>query len=162
MRYSYLFENKISTETVQELINTVHGYEEVDLYVMTEGGEIAAMTALVDYLNRRKESVKIYIKDYCMSAGTILLTDFKGDIELCEDLDFLMFHVWDYKEYNLRHATKHDRIIKKQFAKGNEEFSKKLKNLGLNQKEVSKFLKGKDVVIYRKDFNRINLSPEWK
>jgi hypothetical protein len=39
--------------------------------------------------------------------------------------------------------------------------AKKFLDLGLTKSEIKEYKEGKDVVLYRKDFNRLNINKKW-
>jgi len=119
------------------------------------------MDYLIHYLNKRKNEITVYLIGEIISAGTKLLTDFKGKIILHEGLDFIMFHKWDRKIYTLRKSNFIDNsILVKYTDEENKKFSKKLKKLGLTKKQLKKYNKGKDVVIYKENFNQLNINND--
>jgi len=156
MRYTKIFSDSIDKEAVQGLIDSIHDKENVDLVFSTWGGEISTMKCLVNYLNTRGD-VKITLIDEVSSAGTLLLTDFTGEIELSPNLDFILFHAWDRESYSIRKGLINDNILRQQTLEENKVHSKALKRIGLTDKECKQILKGKDVILYKKDFKRLKL-----
>ena len=156
MRISIMFDNKITIETVQELIDNLHKHSEADLWFSTSGGEASSMRVLVNYLNTRPE-VKIYIQDCLQSAGTQLLTDYKHQLEITNDCDFILFHAVDRESYKIRKQYICANKIEKQDRQENKKYTKKLLKIGFTDKQVEKFLKGKDVIFYKKDFKKLKL-----
>ncbi len=68
-----------------------------------------------------------------------------------------MFHFFDRESYNLRKRSLDKKLTKQDF-KGNKIFAKKLKEKGfLTDKQIEKFLKGKDVYVYKKQFKKWRL-----
>lgn len=127
---------------------------EIDLWFSTSGGFTNNMFYLIDYLNCRKDEISLTITNELMSAGTLLLTDFKGKIRH-RDLEFILFHVFDREKYSHRENKPADKF-KRQDKKTNRKFAKKLleKEI-LNEKQISKFLKGKDILLYKKEINKL-------
>ncbi len=157
-RYTYYFDEDINKETVQNLIDKLHGCPAIDLYVSTGGGFVSSMKALIHFLNSCKD-VNIYLTNYIASAGTFLLTDCIHPIILTEDLDFILFHMLDAPiENQFRKHPVDFKITYEQLKTLNNIWSEKYKALGLNKKEIVEFLKGNDVVLYQKDFNRLKLN----
>lgn len=156
--YTHFFSKKINVENVNNLIEILEGKDEVELWLSTHGGETTSMEVLVSYLNNFKGTLKLIITDQLQSAGTMLLTDYKRPLEL-RSLDFILFHLTDRLRYPLRKgAGKFDDILQRQDFEYNLGVAKKLKNLGLNKKELKRFLLGKDIIYYQKDFYKLNIN----
>lgn len=160
-RYVYHFDNQIDWESVQELIDILSQHEKIDLFFTTEGGEIAEVRVLIHYLNTRKDDIDIYLTDVIMSAGTFLLTDYHGKIILTESLDCILFHKTDRQVYTRRQQFVSIPILLEQLDNDNELMAKKFLDLGLTKSEIKEYKEGKDVVLYRKDFNRLNINKKW-
>lgn len=159
-RYTYIFDDDIDQETIQNCIDAIHMHPEVDLFFSTQGGETCMMDAFINYLNLRQDEITVHLTDAVASAGTFLLTDFKGEIVLTENLEWLMFHQTDRLTYSNRKSFFNETVLKKQLIEYNKKYSKKFKELGLTDKEIKAYNSGKDVFLYRKDFNRLNLKRE--
>ena len=158
-RHTQIFDEEIDSETVQKLINELNNYTAIDLWVSTPGGSLAAMGALVHYLNKRKEDITIYLHDTLASAGTFLLTDFEGELVITEDLDFILFHLADRMAYTRRKdKTLNMAELGRQLDIINSKRCAKYRELGLTEAEITKYNKGKDVILYRKDFHRLNIN----
>ena len=157
-RYTYIFDNEITLETVQDCIDAIHIHPEVDLFFSTQGGETCMMDAFINYLNLRQEEITIHLTDAIASSGAFLLTDFKGEIILTDNLEWIMFHKADRLTYSSRRSFFNETILKKQLDEYNNKYSKKFQQLGLSDKEIKAYNSGKDVFLYRKDFNRLNLN----
>jgi len=156
MRYTKIFSDGIDKETVQELIDSIHDKENVDLIFSTWGGEISTMKHLISYLNSRID-VKVILTEEVSSAGTLLLTDFIGEVVLHESLDFILFHAWDRQSYSIRKGLINDSILRRQTLEENKLHVKALRRIGLTDKECKQIFKGKDVILYKKDFKRLKL-----
>jgi hypothetical protein len=157
-RYTYIFDDEITLETVQNCIDAIHIHPEVDLFFSTQGGETCMMDAFINYLNLRQEEITIHLTDAVASSGAFLLTDFKGVIILTDNLEWIMFHKADRLTYSSRRSFFNETILKKQLDEYNNKYSKKFQDLGLSDKEIKAYNSGKDVFLYRKDFNRLNLN----
>ena len=158
IRHTQIFDEEIDSETVQKLINELNNYTAIDLWVSTPGGSLAAMGALIHYLNKRKEDITIYLHDTLASAGTFLLTDFEGELIITEDLDFILFHLADRMAYTRRKDnTLNMAELGRQLDIINSKRCAKYRELGLTEAEISKYNKGKDVILYRRDFHRLNI-----
>lgn len=157
-RYTYIFDDEITQETIQDCIDAIHIHPEVDLFFSTQGGETCMMDAFINYLNLRQEEITIHLTDVLASAGTFLLTDFKGEIIITDNLEWIMFHKTDRLTYSNRRSFFNEVILKKQLNEYNDKYSKKFQELGLSEKEIKAYNSGKDVFLYRKDFNRLNLN----
>lgn len=157
-RYTYIFDDEITQETIQDCIDAIHIHPEVDLFFSTQGGETCMIDAFINYLNLRQEEITIHLTDVLASAGTFLLTDFKGEIIITDNLEWIMFHKADRLTYSNRRSFFNEVILKKQLNDYNDKYSKKFQELGLSEKEIKAYNSGKDVFLYRKDFNRLNLN----
>jgi len=149
----HFFSKDITVENINELITTLDTDEKINLYFSTEGGSPSAMKFLIDFLNTK--NVEITLVDWVMSSGTLLFTDFNGKINLHEELDCILFHMFDRESYSLRKGFLNEKILTKQDLEGNKKFAEKIKNKGyLTNKQIKKFLKGEDVIIYKKTFSK--------
>lgn len=158
MRYTYYFQDCITVDTVQELIDILVQVESIDLFFTTEGGELAAMKALLHAIEQHPD-VNIYLTGYIASAGTFLLTDCTKPVYLTEDLDWILFHQGDRAvEGEFRKNTLDRNILYEQLKETNLDWSNKFKKLGLSAKEIKRFNEGDDVVLYKKDFNRLKVA----
>lgn len=154
------FQDDIDKETVTELIDKLEQYQgQINLYFSTDGGGITPMYFLIDYLNSRKDEITIHLVDELISAGTYLLTDFEGKIIIEDSLDLILFHKADRSVCTLRQNNVVDeKILVQQTEAGNKKQQEKLKLLGLNNKQLKLYSQGKDVVLYKKDFNQLKLN----
>jgi hypothetical protein len=159
-RYTFIFDDEITQESIQDCIDAIHIHPEVDLFFSTQGGETCMMDAFINYLNLRQEEITIHLTDVLASAGAFLLTDFKGEIIITDNLEWIMFHKADRLTYSNRRSFFNETILKKQLDEYNNKYSKKFQELGLSDKEIKAYNSGKDVFLYRKDFNRLNLKRE--
>ena len=159
-RYTFIFDEEITKETVQDCIDAIHIHPEVDLFFSTQGGETCVMDAFINYLNLRHEEITIHFTDAVASAGTFLLTDFKGKIIITENLEWVMFHQTDRLTYSNRRSFFNEATLKKQLNDYNSKYSKKFLELGLTDKEIKAYNSGRDVFLYRKDFNRLKLNRD--
>jgi ATP-dependent protease ClpP protease subunit len=157
-RYVYHFENEIDPENVQELIDRLTDYRAIDLFFTTLGGEAHAMRVLLHFINNHPD-IKVYLTGYIASAGTFLLIECNKEIILCEDLDWVLFHLGDRTiEGSFRKTTLDYTILTEQLKEENNKWVSKYKELGLNPKEIKRILEGDDVVLYRKDFDRLKIN----
>jgi hypothetical protein len=160
----YLFNEEISEETVNNLVERLESAdkdEEINLWFGTNGGNSSSMGFLINYFNSIKDRLTITITEKLLSAGTSILTDFEGKIILdLNDLDCILFHGADRESYRFRKdSTYHDpKILSKQDKEYNINFAKKVKKKGLlTEKQLKNLLIGKDVVIYKKQFEKWKL-----
>jgi hypothetical protein len=159
-RYTFIFDDEITQESIQDCIDAIHIHPEVDLFFSTQGGETCMMDAFINYLNLRQEEITIHLTDVLASAGAFLLTDFKGEIIITDNLEWIMFHKADRLTYSNRRSFFNETILKKQLDEYNNKYSKKFQELGLSDKEIKAYNSGKDVFLYRKDFNRLKLNRD--
>lgn len=154
----YYFNDYISIESVNNLVSLIQGKKEVDLWFQTEGGDTEAMEYLVSVFNSFGENIKITLNGALMFAGTKILTDYNGRLHIHEEIECFLFHKWDRELYNLREQVIRTNKLIKQTEEKNIEFAKKLKSKGiLNKKQIKKYMKGKDVILYRKEILKLNL-----
>jgi ATP-dependent protease ClpP protease subunit len=154
-RYVYHFEDEIDPETVQDLIDKLTDYRAIDLFFTTVGGNPHAMRILLHFINNHPD-IKVYLTGYIASAGTFLLFECNKEIILCEDLDWILFHLGDRSiEGSFRKTTLDYTILTEQLKEQNNKWVSKYKEVGLNPKEIKRILEGDDVVLYRKDFDRL-------
>lgn len=159
-RYTCIFNEEINSETVQALIDNLIMYPAVDLFLSTPGGEASSMKALIHFINNHND-VNIYMTTYIASAGTFLLIDCDKPVYLCDDLDFILFHMGDRSvEGQFRKRKIDEKELYNQLKETNEEYAKKFARLGLNKKEIKSYLDGDDVILYRKDFPRLKINQK--
>jgi hypothetical protein len=157
--YSYYFDDDININSVNGLVEKLQAVEgKIELWFSTNGGQKDPMVYLISYLNSRREDITITLSNRICSAGTLLLSDFKGDIKIDEGLDFILFHAFDRESYSIRKDWEVlDSILTEQDLEGNKIFAKKLEKRGiLTNKQIKQFFKGKSIVLYRKDFKNLH------
>lgn len=153
----YFFTQEIDDQSVNELIGRLEGKENIKLYFGTDGGSIDPMRCLISFFNSLGDNIEIILTDALISAGTMLLTDYKGKLNQ-DGLDFILFHKWDREIYTLRkNKFVDEKLLVKQTDYENKIFAKKLKKLGLTKKQLKRFNKGLDVILYKDKFHQINL-----
>ena len=152
----YFFSREISVESVNELISILQNEEKINLYFTTDGGSPSAMKLLIEFLNSKE--TEITLVDWVMSAGTLLFTEFTGKIKISEELDCIMFHMFDRESYSLRKGFVNEKKLTKQDFEGNVNFAKKIKKKGLlTDKQIKQFLRGDDVFVYKNTFEKWKL-----
>lgn len=152
MPNNYFFSQDITINSINDLVERLESGEgKFNLYFATDGGSPEAMSFLIQYMNTRKDEIEVTLTNAVMSAGTKILTDFKGKINISDGLDVVMFHMWDRESYSLRKGFANDRLLTAQDFEENKKFAKKLKKKKfLTDKQIKQFLKGKDVFVYKK------------
>lgn len=160
----YLFNEEISEETVNNLVEKLESAdkeEKIVLWFGTNGGSSSSMGFLVNYFNSIKDRLTITITEKLLSAGTSILVDFQGKIILdLDDLDCILFHGADRESYRFRKDSTYTdpKILSKQDKEYNINFAKKVKNKGLlTEKQLRDLLRGKDVVVYKQQFEKWKL-----
>ena len=154
---NYYFNKVITKESINDLVEKITNTEgKINLWFSTEGGGVTPMYFLCGVLNERKEDIEITLVETVMSAGIILLVEFKGKINFSEHLDCLMFHMFDRQSYSLRKGYLNEKVLTKQDFETNKIFAKKLKKRGfLDKKQIKKFLKGEDIILYKNELTSI-------
>ena len=158
----YYFNNEIDINNVNELVEKLSQTEgNINLYFSTIGGRSSRMTFLIKYFNSIKDRLTITLIEDIWSAGTHILIDFEGKIEICVDeMDSFLFHVADRETYNFRKDsnTYNHKILIKQDKEVNIKFAEKIKKKGLlTDKQLKQFLNGRDVVVYKEQFKKWKL-----
>jgi hypothetical protein len=155
--YRYYFDDDITVETTNNLVERLQAVEsKIELWFSTNGGDTSAMSFFVRFLNSRKDDITVVLTDRVYSAGTFILTDFKGKIKI-KDLDAVLFHLVDRESYNLRKDgyTLNSKTLTKQDKEYNKIFAEKIKNKRLlTNKQLKQLLNGKDVVVYQKQLKK--------
>jgi len=160
MRYTYYFNDEINSESVQEVIDILSIQPSVDLFITTPGGELSSMNVLIHFINNHPD-IKLHLIGVIASAGTFLLTDCNKEIILDKDLDFILFHQGDRSvPGQFRYDPVDYKIMYEQLKETNDIWAEKFFKLGLTKKEIKLFLEGKDVVLYKKDFNRLKINKK--
>ena len=159
-RYTYYFNDEITTESIQETIDVLSAFPAVDLFVTTIGGETTSSAVLIHFINQHPD-VRVYLTGYIASAGVDFLTDCTQPIYLTENLDWILFHQAD-REFGgkFRKAIMDKDILYDQTKVINDVYADKYKKLGLTTKEIKDYNKGEDVILYRKDFKRLKVSQK--
>lgn len=159
-RYTYYFNDEITTESIQETIDILSAFPAVDLFVTTPGGETTSSAVLMHFINQHPD-VKVYLTGYIASAGVDFLTNCTQPIYLTENLDWILFHQAD-REFGgkFRKAIMDKNILYDQTKVINDVYADKYKKLGLTTKEIKDYNKGEDVILYRKDFKRLKVSQK--
>lgn len=159
IEHTIIFDDKIDEESIQALMNEMSQYPFVNLYFSTEGGYIHIMRTFVDYLNRRSIpeniSVRVYLNLVCISAGTLLLTDYIGQLYMTVDFRYFQFHAPDVPSYNIRKEVGTEQMLRF-LHEDNEQYYSKLLELGLTDTEVQSIREGGDVYVYRDDLKRLS------
>lgn len=158
----YLFNDEITTETVNDLVSKLDTCQgDIELWFATNGGESFAMNFLVNYLNSISDRLFIVITRRLHSAGVSLLVDYEGSVKLdLDDLDSIVFHVADREIYSFRKDSTYvdGKMLAKQDREYNINFAEKIKKKGLlTDKQLKEFLRGKDVVVYKEQFEKWKL-----
>lgn len=159
----YYFNNAISINNVNELVEKLSQTEgNINLYFSTSGGHSPSMTFLIKYFNSIKDRITITLIEDIWSAGTHILIDFEGKIEICVDeMDSFLFHVADRESYNIRKDSNicNQQILSKQDKEFNINFAEKIKKKGLlTDKQLKQFLNGRDVIVYKEQFGKWKLN----
>lgn len=156
----HLFNDNIESENVNNLIDKLKTLEgKVRLYFSTYGGHTFVMNYLLDYLNSRKDEITIILTNKVHSAGTDILTDFLGKIEI-QQIDSILFHLADRETLNFRKDdySVSAKKLKKQDEKYNKRYVEKLrKKKLLTEKQLDKLLRGRNIVVYEKQIKTWNL-----
>lgn len=155
-QHTIIFDDEINVDSVQELIDDMSTRSFVNLYFSTNGGYIAEMYALIDYLNYRYKvgTLKLFLDKYVVSAGTILLLEYEGPIFITRDFYGFMFHMPDISLYGTRKSGYEDgarRIL----AVRNNKYINDLSNLGLTSKQIKDIRDGKDVYIFVDEIHKL-------
>ena len=156
-RTTLFFEDVLDAESVNALIYLISKSKKpVDLFISTQGGSLSAAKVLLHHINNNVEDINIYLTGYVASAGTFFLTDCTKPVYITPDLIFLLFHTIDMPQETMtRKEDVSSKEMKKQLDADNKVLLEKYRELGLNEKELKSFLKGEEVVLYRKDFDRL-------
>lgn len=160
MRKSIYFDDDISKETINDLIQEIHTEESnIDLFFSTKGGISSVMNCFVHYANQLpSDKLTIYFTEQVMSAGVSLMRDYKGKKVVHSDLDLIMIHAPDRLSYSIRDSKEGDKILKQDKKVVKVEANRFKEFLGLSDKQHKEYLRGEDIYIYKKDFHKINLN----
>jgi len=160
VRYVRIFNDEITPETVQELIDVLVGVPSVDLFITTPGGCMVSMNALIHFINGHPDC-NVHLVGGIASAGTFLLTDCTAPVYVTDDLLWILFHMGDMEFGGKFRKTPFNKEEEyKQLKEINERLATKFKKLGLTSKEIKQYFAGDDVVIYRKDFGRLKVGKK--
>lgn len=160
VRYVHFFNDEINTESVQELIGILSSVPAADLFISTPGGDIASAKVLMHFVNQHPD-LTIYLTAIVASAGTFFLTDCEKEVYITDELDLILFHQGD-REFGGRFRKQflNMDILFEQTKATNLIYADKFKRLGLNSKEIKQYLAGEDVILYKKDFDRLKVSKK--
>jgi hypothetical protein len=156
--FNYYFEDDITVENVNTLVEVIQDKEDVTLWFATDGGIMASMRYLISVLNSLP-NLTVIIHDYLISAGILLLTDYTGKLVIIDTVDFFVIHTVDRESYQIRKQSICAKKLLKQTKEDGNIFAEKLKNKGiLNNKQYKQFLLGQDIILYRDEILKLNLS----
>lgn len=155
MKHYHYFEDEINTDNINNLIDNLCAKDTKVLYFSTPGGFIDAMDVLVNFLNDNE--IEIVLTENVSSCGVMILTDYQGKIKVSSELEYILFHAWDRKQYSIRKQDISQKQLNRMIAEDNERCYAKYMTLGLTEKDIEKMKKGKDVIYYRKDFDKLGL-----
>lgn len=148
---TYIFEEDITLESINGLLEKL---DQIDvLYFSSTGGTVSYMKVLIDALNKR-EDIEVHLFDSICSCATFFLTDYKGKLNT-DRMEVVLFHKIDIQTYQLRKTVFNDKQYLEDLKEDNKEYRAKIKKF-LTKKQLKKFDKGKDVVVYKKQIQ------EWK
>lgn len=156
VRYKIVFDDNITTDTVNDLIEKIYSYQSVDLYFSTNGGTLFVMEPLIEAVNEHPD-IKVILTNSVSSAGTYFLFECSQPVMLSKNLMFLMFHCADVTCNGVIRGELKKKEIEDYIISEAEETAQKLKRIGLTKSEVTKYLKGEDVYLYPKDFKRLKI-----
>jgi hypothetical protein len=160
MEYRYYFNEDITAETINNLVEKLQAVEgKIELWFSTSGGDTSVMAFLISFLNSRKDDITVVLTNKIYSAGTHILIDFKGKTKI-EDLEVVLFHIADRETYRFRKDSyiTNQKILSKQDEEYNIKFAEKIKKRGLlTDKQLKNFLNGKDIVLYQDSFSKWKL-----
>lgn len=152
----YYFNQPINTNTVNELVEKLTDEEQINLWFSTTGGDIDSMFFLLDFLDTIKDKLVITLSSRVCSIGTLLLTDFKGKLEINPDYYFTLFHKIDCDYDSQRKTEPNSKMIISYMKRDNAALLKKYVDKGiLNPEQAKKFEEGEDVVLYRDDMMKL-------
>lgn len=154
--HTIIFDEEISIDSIQALIDEMSTRNFVNLYFSTVGGHVAEMNTLIDYLNYRHKvnSIRVFLDKYVTSAGTLLLLNYDGPLFVTKDFYAFMFHMPDISFYGTRKTGYEDgarRILNIR----NNKYISDLKNLGLSTKQIKDIEDGKDVYIFADEIYKL-------
>ncbi|AGO49497.1 hypothetical protein Phi4:1_gp084 [Cellulophaga phage phi4:1] len=155
MKHYKYFSEEITEESVQELIDSLCRNNTEVLYFATNGGDTNSMEVLVSFLSDNE--IKVILTDRIASCGVDLLTEYGGSLSISRNLEYILFHLCDRSFSTTLKETVSSKVLKKDLDDYNKELLKRYKTLGLSSKQLKKISEGKDVIVYRKDFNKLNL-----
>ena len=155
MRKTIIFDEDITADGVNNLINQIHGLEEVDLFFSTDGGNPNYMKALINFLNFYEGNLRVFLNHIVASAGVTMLTEFKGAKNI-DELDILMLHATDRFTGNTR-RSKAETICIERDKENLQKDLKFLKKFGLSEKELLKYQAGKDVILSNKRVRQLKI-----
>lgn len=150
-KHFILFEDDIDTDTIIKIVTEIHQYDNVCLYFATNGGYVTDMMFLIDVLNNHPK-IEVILNSYLGSAGTRLLTKYKGKLKIAKTFEYFLFHKQGRKVYQLREQVINSKKLIGISEASNIKDGNKLLKLGIfNKKQYKNYMKGKDVVIFKKD-----------
>lgn len=158
IRYKYIFDEEITVESVNRLIEVLYSYQSVDLFFSTQGGLVFAIDVLIEAINEHPDITVTLCSSVC-SAGTFLLTDLECPVYVHDNLDFIMIHAADRMvEGQVRKTDLDYAILKEQLESANRIRAEKYKKLGVPKKYLDRYLKGEDVYLYKEDINKLKIN----
>lgn len=156
MRKTIIFDNEISLNSVNLLIDEMYGLEQVDLWFCTVGGHPEYMKALISFLNNYgEENLRVFLFDTIGSAGCQILDKYIGYKNI-DNLDVVVFHAIDRDTKNIRKTNRLE-ILERADRNSLQESLRSLKKLGLTKSELESYKKGEDVEMDRERFSKLKI-----
>lgn len=160
--HTIIFETGIDPNTVQDLINRMSSANFVNLYFSTDGGYMADMNILIDYLNYRYQigTLRLYVDKYVCSAGTLLLLNYVGPIFISKGFYGFMFHMpYIDNFHDIGFLKPKDPVYKKGEQRilqlRNNSYVNNLKGLGLTTKQIKDINENKEVYIFVDEIHKL-------
>lgn len=141
-------QGEINSDMVKDLIDFYNqGYDDNEIYLNSQGGNLSDMVIMIDMINKRKKETVLIGYEQLSSAAFILFYSVECKISIIGDC-FGMFHQ-AYSAFNLNSDGDIKREVDKfhlsLMAIMQDGLNNIIKNLRLSKSEVAKFKKGEDV-----------------
>ena len=150
-----IFHNEISVASINELIEKLQPWDEVDLWFSSEGGETLAMEAFIHYLNSRR-GITIHYTHTCDSCTVMLWYGFRGTQVLAHNFMCSYLHNIDALVFTNRskHVVQYSRQAD-DVRRINKIFLKKLRGIGVKKEVIETVESGGEVILWRDDVKKL-------
>ena len=136
------------TNDLDNMVRNLKDEETIDVYFSTNGGEEGLMYAVINTIKKYSDKLVIYLIDIMYSCGFSMLWYLRDyNIYMLPSFQSVGVHT---AAVNINTREKYFNSTIKDLNKDHLIWSNRLKELGLSNKKIKKFLKQEDIYFSRK------------